>query len=188
MGFATSNWRPRRDPLRRRVPSRLRPWLEDAGSLTARIQHFCHGGLRVRVLSERWAYPAPDEAQALALRAGVLVRVREVLLTCRGVPLVYARTAMPLSSLTGRGRALLRLGTRPLGSVLFDRLSVERSPLLIRQLRAGDRLLARVQTVIAAPPGLWARRSLLSFSGRRLLVTEVFLPELVGRLSDKEHA
>lgn len=180
-----SNWRPPHDPLRRRAPAGLLPWLEEQGSLTARIRRFCCGRMRVRVLREYWGRPTHDEAQALRLTNGRYVRIREVLLMCEDTAWVYARTVMPLQTLRGRQRSLLMLGTRPLGSVLFGRLSVWRSPLNIRRLRDGDALLAAVHRSGESGQDLWARRSVLRFSGRALLVTEVFLPALLTRLEQE---
>jgi chorismate lyase len=45
--------------------------------------------------------------------------LREVYLLCDGVPWVYARTAIPRETLTGRHRRLAYLKTRPLGAMLF---------------------------------------------------------------------
>ncbi|RFA31174.1 hypothetical protein CAI21_00520 [Alkalilimnicola ehrlichii] len=180
-----SKWRPQKDPLRQCVPRRLRPWLEDTASLTARIQRHSGGRLRVRILSECWSLPAAEEALALGQPVGRYAWMREVLLMCDSTPWVYARTAVPLESLRGRYKPLLRLGARPLGSVLFGRFPVQRTPLLIRRLDERDPLLPVVQRHVAVSSGLWARRSMLSFDSCRLLVTEVFLPELVDGLRDK---
>ncbi len=184
--FDNGKWRPRRDPLRRAAPAGLQVWLEDTASLTARLRRFCANELRVQVLREYWTRPSTDEARLLGLAPGCYARLREVLLMCGDTPWVYARTVIPLATLRGRQRSLLRLGSRPLGSVLFSRRQVRRSPLQIRRLREGDALLTAVRAHAAGGPGLWARRSALHFSGCGLLVTEVFLPQLVARVVEEE--
>lgn len=171
--------------MHRRAPAVLRPWLDEQASLTARLARFCGGPVRVRVLREQWARPLVDEARALGVRPQQHVWVREVLLRCRGTSWVYARTVMPRESLRGRQRALLRLGERPLGSVLFARTPVTRSPLTFRCLGERHRLFQAIARHVNVTGPLWARRSILSVSGRGVLVAEVFLPMLVEQLAER---
>ena len=69
-----------------------------------------------------------DEARALGLRLGAWAWIREVQLLGDGQPWVFARTLIPADTLRGRGRRLTRLGTRPLGEVLFTDPGVRRGP------------------------------------------------------------
>ncbi|WP_198929282.1 chorismate--pyruvate lyase family protein [Polynucleobacter sphagniphilus] len=46
-------------------------------------------------------------------------RIREVLLCANGEALVMARSIIPTPSLSGSNQSVLRLGTKPLGAVLF---------------------------------------------------------------------
>lgn len=171
----------RPDPWLRRapratVPARLRPWLTDPGSLTARIRARCHR-FSVRVLGQRLARVHRDEAAALGLSVGELAWLREVVLEADGVAVVYARSIMPRGNLRGGWRRFTGLGSRPLGAALFANPRIVRQPLHVARLDRRDRrfhLAARA----AAPPGcsLWARRSVFLLEGRALLVSEVFLP------------
>ena len=84
-------------------------------------------------------------------------------------------------ALRGPWRLLLTLGTRPLGAALFADPRVTRRPLRFRQIRRGHALYDAASRLIdGAPACLWARRSLFVFRGSRLLVTEVFLPDILA--------
>ena len=49
--------------LQAELPAKLKPWLDVAGSLTARLKAACQGGkFNVRVLAERWYRAAPEDA------------------------------------------------------------------------------------------------------------------------------
>lgn len=182
MEFQSHEWRPLRDPQRRRAPGGLAAWLAAQGSLTQRLSRFCGAPVRVEVLHERWERPRRDEARLLRLPAHQHVWVREVLLHCAGIARVYARTIMPRDSLQGGQRRLRRLGTTPLGMVVFGRSPVHRTPLRFRLLGPQHRLHQDIQRRIGSVEPLWARRSILHYRGRGLLVAEVFLPGLVDSL------
>lgn len=147
-------------------PVALLSWLDEAGSLTARLQALAHGRLQVQVLSEGWALPTRDECRQLGLRGGRLAWIREVRLHCDGETWVQARSVLPRSSLAGSGRRLTRLGNRSLGALLF------RNPRLLR----GDIAIAALQLQGST---VWARRSALHLHGHPVLVAEAFLPALL---------
>ncbi len=176
-----ASWRPRRHPVRRKAPAGLQAWLDEPGSLTARLRRSVPGGLVVTVLVERWGRPSQDEARAVALPDGRHARIREVLLGSRDTAWIYARTIMPPEALAGDGRRLARLGRTPLGGALFRGRSVVRGPLSIARLTRRDPLARRVP---GGGAGYWARRSRLWYGDAGLLVTEVFLPPLLRYLED----
>jgi chorismate--pyruvate lyase len=63
---------------------------------------------------------------------------------------------------------------------LFTHPLVQREPLHYKALRSTHPLYRRAAAVLGDPPGkLWARRSLFHLHGAPLLVTEVFLPEIL---------
>ena len=105
--------------------------------------------------------------------------VREVELLCGGVPWVFARTLIPARSLRGPVRRLTRLGTKPLGAVLFSDPKVERGRMQIAHLFPRHPLfssaVARLEQV---PQDIWGRRTLYYLDRRPLLVNELFLPPI----------
>jgi len=176
------HWRPRGVPTATPVPRRLKPWIDEPGSLTRRLRHLAGEDFAVRVIRECWSPGWPDER--LRLRSGLrgALWLREVLL-CRGhQPLIYARSVIPATSLRGPLRRLRALGRQPLGTLLFGRYPVRRGAIEIAPVSRRDRLGRRAADCGGAP--VWARRSVFRIAGRPLLVTEVFLAELLEELGD----
>ncbi|HET7598069.1 MAG TPA: chorismate lyase [Burkholderiales bacterium] len=159
--------------------ARLRPWLVDRGSLTARIQARCDA-FRVELVSQRPGRVDRDETFLQPSRRRGLALVREVYLYCRRTPVVFAHSVIERRSLRGPWRRLAGLGTRPLGAALFADPRVRRHPLHQRKLNAHHELYrsacARLKD---KPPYLWARRSLFVLHKSPILVTEVFLPAIL---------
>lgn len=123
--------------------------------------------------------PLPDEAVAVGLAAGQLALARDVLLCCGAQPVIFAHSVLPRRSLVGHWAKLDRLGDRSLGAVLFADPQTWRGSLQFRRLDARHLLYRQaVGGSLQPPPSLWARRSLLMLARRRILVTEVFLPEV----------
>ena len=157
-----------------------RPWLCDAGSLTARIAACCRE-LRVRLVRQTWLAPHGDERAVLGLRRGEGAWVREVLLLADGVPVVFAHSVLPRENARGPWRLVAGMGTRPLGAALFADPRVARTPLEFRRVDRRHALWqGAARAVGVALPPLWARRSRFCLQGRPLLVSEVFLPEIVS--------
>ena len=172
-------WLPAPRVLRARLPSALREWLLDESSLTARVTAACAGRFRVEVLNQGWARPQCNEARALGLACGQRAMVRQVYLLCDERPWVFARTIIPVSTLTGAQRRLAHLGSRPLGAVLFADPGMHRGVLQLARIAPGDRLFAtataRLRRQSAA---IYGRRSVFRLDDKPLLVSEIFLPEV----------
>ncbi|MFK8018116.1 MAG: chorismate lyase [Gammaproteobacteria bacterium] len=145
-------------------------------SLTAALRAHSDDQLGLEVLREESTELAPLQAGELASPRGV---VREVVLSGRDVPWVFAQTLIPLA--TSRAHSWLSsMGGKPLGDALFHHPDVQRSDLLFAQLASGSALYDRATEVglVARSPFLWARRSYFFLGDERLLITEVFLPGL----------
>lgn len=154
-------------------------WLFDRTSLTARLVRHCrlrHGtGFRVEVLRQRIAAPTADERQVLKLRARHHAIIREVKLYCGERAMVYARTVIPLTTVTGAQRIYANTGSRPLGAMLFADKSMRRGEVTVSCLQPGDRLYPNTA---ADGQGVWGRRSVFRVGGKPLLVSEYFLPAI----------
>jgi chorismate--pyruvate lyase len=171
-------WKPERYFLRSRLPRELSGWLLDTASLTLRLQRLCPKKFQVQVLSQAWSVPRIDEARVLGMRQAGLAIIRQVHLLCDGQPWVYARTVIPATSLHGKLQRLAKLGTRPLGGVLFADPGMQRGPVeLARICREESVYQAATGHLRQAPAEIWGRRAVFRLSGRPLLVSEVFLPE-----------
>lgn len=157
----------------------MAPWLKDCGSLTQRIQRHCEC-FAVHPLRSGLARIAFDESRLLGSVPQQLAWSREVFLYADNLPVVFAHSACAVQHLRGAWSAVRSLGNKPLGALLFAHPQVERNPLHYKALRDTHRLYQRAAAVLSNPPErLWARRSLFYLQGAPLLVTEVFLPEIL---------
>jgi len=155
------------------------PWLRDEGSLTRRIQQRCES-FTVRPLRSGLARVAYDEAALLGFPSEHYAFSREVFLYADGKPVVFAHSTCAHAHLRGAWKAMRGLGNRSLGTLLFTHPLVERQPLHYKALRLHHPLYASAAAVLGdAPERLWARRSLFHLHDAPLLVTEVFLPEIL---------
>ena len=151
----------------------LRSWLLDNGSLTAKLIKLSGGEFHVKVL--RQVHDRASRSEALALGIGFNERclIREVILCGRNQPWVFARSVLPLSSLTGSLRHLRKQGNRPLGAFLFSLPHLKRSPIALSLI---SRHHAYVPENLVGNEYVWGRRSIFSIDDKPLLVSEVFLP------------
>ncbi len=165
--------------LRGRIPPALVAWLLDTGSLTDRLKKACHGHFEVRVVEQGWQRPRLDERRALDMRHGMVGWVRQVQLLCNGTPWVFARTIVPVTTLTGAQRRLAYLGNRPLGAFLFADPGMQRGPVEVAAIRNGQAMFGMATAGLKRKPAaIWGRRSVFRVGGKPLLVTEVFLPAI----------
>jgi chorismate--pyruvate lyase len=173
------DWRTRL--LGRGISPVLRSWLTEPGSLTSRCQALC-SHFTVQLLHYGFARPLAGEGGSR-----VQSIVREVLLACDGVPVIFAHTTLctgallnhPAGQSRGRlSRWLARLGSRSLGSLLFAHPGFIRGEIEYCRLDARHPLFQRVSAVCQPSGPLWARRSRHSLGGQTVLVTEVFLPAI----------
>jgi chorismate--pyruvate lyase len=167
------------------MPAALRPWLRDAGSLTARIRARCER-FAVQVVCQKLARVHRDEALLLGLRPGERAWVREVLLVADGRPVVFARSLLPPRNVRGAWNLFHGMGSRPLGQALFSDPAISRLPLACRRLDGRDARYHRAQAALiryapaqSLPRTLWARRSVFLLRGSALMVSEAFLPEIL---------
>ena len=175
-----NKWRARflRGPHNRDVAS----WLTEPGSLTARCQAGCER-FRVAVLAYGLGEPLADEGLRLPRRRG-RAWVREVMLECDGVPVIFAHTILPAAPRGRLSRWLARLGSRSLGSLLFTHPGFRRGTIEVLRLDKRHPLYQKAAAVGEVGDTLWARRSLHRLGRQNVLVTEVFLPA-IARLGEK---
>ncbi|PSW19328.1 chorismate lyase [Photobacterium sanctipauli] len=138
-------------------------WLLERDSLSRRFERHCSEFTvslieQVKIGREQ----LQDDERALIGNNDCLLR--KVVLFGDGQPWVFARTLIPLSTLTGQEQDLAQLGEMPLGFRIFTDRSARRDALV-------------VANVGNASAPLWARRSRLWVNEKPLLVAELFLQE-----------
>lgn len=175
-------WHPADNLLRATLPKRLLTWLYDSASLTLRLQQASGATLQVQVLSQRWQRPLLNERLTLGMGHHEYGMVRQTHLICQGEPWVYARSVIPMRTLSGTGRQLLRLGSRPLGAFLFANREVTRGPMEIACVHSDEMIYDEITAGLGFEQEMvWGRRSIFRFGQKPLLVSEFFLPSIPAR-------
>lgn len=178
------------------ISDSTREWLLDSASLTLRIKNHCQancmGQFSVKLLHQGMGIPSNDEVQRLKLKSRRYALIREVLLYCGNTPVIFARTVIPIKTLTGPQRQLSHLGNRPLGEFLFAQPSLQRDAMEIAVLKHGHQLFDSSINNLRAeslnlPEKVWARRSIFRLRHKPLLVAEVFLPDILSTASANTH-
>lgn len=162
------------------MSGRYQHWLINSGSLTARLQQR-YANFMVKPVCVAYAKPLLDEAKPLHLASHRTALIREVLLMGNKQAVVFAHSVLPRRSLRGRWLGLSRLGNKPLGATLFANPQVKRTPLHYRKLVPHHALYQKAVKHLTDRPGyLWGRRSVFSLDCASIMVTEVFLPQLLN--------
>ncbi len=176
------NWRNHRQFSLETLSYDTRRWLLNEDSLTQRLVDISKGHFRVQVLRQHWSRPTLSEARTLGIDPRQKTLIREVVLMCYEQPWVYARSIMPLATLSGRYRSLKYLNTTPLGQLLFNDVSMRRHSFEIAQIAPQHHLLPRQFHQQAT---LWGRRSKFELSGKSLIVCEIFLNDFTPENKQK---
>jgi len=172
-------WKPAKLICRVTTSRTLQKWLTLPTSLTAKLKAQCTD-LQVMVLSEKLESPLLNEAQALGMQRNEQAWVRCVLLQCNQQNWVYARTVIPNLTPDNPWYDLQNLGTKPLGEVLFELPSIQRSDFEFSRntLDYWPYLVENMANQNTAKQPGFARRSIFKQHNAPLLLTEVFLPGL----------
>jgi len=157
-------------------PGKVRDWLFDHNSLTTKLEAI-NSIFRVEVQHQETVSPIDnlsgyfnDEKQ---------VYVREVLLYSNNIPVVFAQTEIPYSTLTYDEALLNNVGNHSLGKILFSDPSMLRGQIEACCFMPSSEIhhfCKKLGQSTTKP--LWARRSLFYLNNKPLLVSELFLPSL----------
>lgn len=142
-----------------------RSWLLDRASLTKRLIAQSNINFEVEVRKEGIDKLFQHEKQALKCPSDS-AWIREVALKVDGEIWVLARSAVPISTLTGADVKLRYLGKKPLGHLLFSSPRYQRNHFEIGKI------------INNLGETCWGRRSIFSCQGtdKTLLVSETFMP------------
>lgn len=155
-------------------------WLIDRHSLTMRLQQR-YSSFAVKPVLVKYAKPFLDETSPLGISLRKTALIREVQLIGNNQVVVFAHSVLPRKSLRGAWLGLSQLGNKPLGATLFANSQVKRAPLSYKKLTRQHLLYQHAtNSMLNKPPYLWARRSIFSLNRANIMVTEVFLPQLLS--------
>jgi|TARA_B110000046_G_scaffold182081_1_gene215387 chorismate--pyruvate lyase len=170
--LAEPRWRPEGLYTRKTLPRDLRGWLTDSGSLTARLIASDQGQFSVKRLYQGWEVPLLSEQRLLDLPPRQLALVREVALLLDDSAVVFARSIFPITSLNGSLAHLRRLQNKSLGAFLFKHPGMHRYPFELSRMAGNSDYLP---DDLRQPEPAWGRRCRFEVSGKKLMVSEVFL-------------
>ena len=139
------------------VPKHVCNWLLDGQSLTAKLRDK-YKDFKVNVLSQEQDNPYDCELKLLEATSNQTFIVREVELIGSQIPVVIARSLIPLTKDTNE---ILKIGAKPLGEILFNDPEIKRGHLEVGSFNES-----------------WARRSTFKIGKTKLLVSEIFLESL----------
>jgi chorismate--pyruvate lyase len=165
-------WRPEGLYSRESLSHNVRAWLTDNGSLTARLIASEQGKFSVKRLYQSWEVPLLSEQRLLNLPPRQLALVREVALLLDDRAVVFARSIFPITSLNGSLAHLRRLQNKPLGAFLFKHSGMRRYPFELSRIPGNNTYLPGE---LRQPGSAWGRRCRFEVSGKKLMVSEVFL-------------
>jgi chorismate--pyruvate lyase len=149
------------------VPLYWRKTLFDTGSLTAQLIAISDGDFAVKVLWQGWRKLTHQEALLLGCCGNQTTAwCRDVVLSVKGKPKVYARTCMPKSTLTGDECQLKNWGSKSIGAYLFNHPQMRRGKMSAYRIPNNELSLS------------WARRSVFYLQHKPILVTEAFTQAL----------
>ncbi len=149
------------------LPEKYRSWLQDSGSLTARLQQYT-ASLSLQLLTSGWQTISNTNTSQL---------MRQVLLSDGQQPWIWGLTVVDALQLANEP-ALSNWSTEPLGVLLFADDDIG-----LRHFEVADFSQSDVFSAIlpawgcSAKQPLWGRRSRLQFRSCQISLTEVFLPE-----------
>lgn len=172
------SWRENRIGTRLQLPESVQSWVYEGGSLTQRLRSIYGTSVAVKLLFQQWRKPLLSERRLLGLQEPHWCLTREVLLHADGKSLILARTIIPAATIKIANRSLSRLGTRPLGEVIFSYPKLARIAMdiaLIQPTTWTD--LAR--DAAGLQQAIWGRRTVYEIKQRQMLVSEFFLPEIL---------
>ena len=149
------------------LPEKYRGWLQDSGSLTARLRQYT-ASLSLQLLTSGWQTISNTNTSQL---------MRQVLLSDGQLPWIWGLTEVNALQLADEP-ALSNWSTEPLGLLLFADDAIGARHFEVTDFTQSDaflRMLPDWGCSVAQP--LWGRRSVLQFRSCPLTLTEVFLPE-----------
>ncbi len=167
-----SNWQDYHHYTATRLPSTVRSWLLDRGSLTRRLVKTSNNQFKVNVLQQSWQRPRMSEAFLLGMPPRELAIIREVILLCVGEPWVFARSVIPARSVTGRLRRLRKFDDSPLGEMLFKDAGMRRKDFQIARI---DGRSEQIPAPLHQDHQLWGRRCRFELANQPIMVSEIFL-------------
>ncbi len=172
-------WLENRQGLHHRLPLTVQSWTYESGSLTQRLRRQFGPDVAVKVLFNAWRHPFLTERRLLKLPEQHYSVTREVLLHVKGRPLILARTIIPRVTVKTAKSDLSKLGSRPLGEIIFSYPKLERVAMDMSLVEVPT-WKSSIVTEVGIQQPVWGRRTVYGIANNTLLVSEFFLPEVLN--------
>jgi chorismate--pyruvate lyase len=172
-------WQENRQGLRHKIPENVQSWIYESDSLTQRLRNYYGAGVAVNVLLQCWKTPFLSERRLLKLPEHQYSLIREVLLHVNGKPLILARTIIPATTVKTAKSNLSKLGSRPLGEIIFSYPKLERVAMDITLMTSSIWTPSALVAASIKQP-IWGRRTVYAIAHQQMLVSEFFLPEVLS--------
>lgn len=115
------------------------------------------------------------EGYVLNTDSRVFAHIREITMGTEKKDWLFARTVIPIRTLRGKATRLKKMGSTPLGKILFGSLKAERVQMKLDIVFASEVGLEQWDILSDFP--LWQRSSLFELETGPLLITEILLPD-----------
>ena len=137
----------------------IKSWLIEDGPITKRIKY--SERFKLNLLKDEIDIVNNLDTDFLGKDLGE-IKTREVILMGNNVPIVFARSLIPLSTIENGFSKLGELGTKPLGDILFEKKIFKRIEIVFAKFTDAKKLF-------------WGRKSKYLVKDHPLSVMEVFL-------------
>lgn len=121
----------------------------------------------------------PEERQLLAIKPRVYSHIREITMGSDTELWMFARTVIPLGTLTGSAKRLAKIDKKPIGKILFGRNGAVRKTLQVDRINPGEvksNQFNFAQFQSGNDFDLWRRRSIFDLETGPIMISEIFLP------------
>lgn len=164
------------------LTSSQKAWLGNSGSLTQRFKSQYPNDTDFRLLFEGKGDPYCEELKLLDLTGECQQWIREIAWYFQEHCWVVARVVVPWQQ---GFEDVIAMGNRSIGNLLFHDNFIAES-IQVQQIPTTHpyHVFARRVVNLAIDSKLWARRRIFSRDNKRLLVSEIFLPDFF-RVTDE---
>ena len=141
------------------VNKNIKSWLVEKGPITKRIKS--EESFQLNLLKDEISYVEDVEKEFLDVISNN-IKVREVILMGNNIPRVYAKSLIPIRTIDEGFSKLGKLGTKPLGDILFEKEIFKKTDVVYAQFQNKDSIF-------------WGRKTKYIVKNMPLSVMEVFL-------------
>jgi chorismate--pyruvate lyase len=155
------------------LDSKLKFWLLDMKSLSYRIRNIAK--LEIVPIEARTSKIFLNEKKIFGYKKSEHLYLREVLIYADKLPIMYARTILPLRCLRGFWHKIRKLNNKPLADIVFKKKLIVRSEFKFKKSSINDDFSKRIIAFDLKNTNILAtRQSTFKNRNEKVLLTEVF--------------